>query len=308
MGSRRPTSSVRFFLAAVLVGSFAFLEACTCNDDLDGIWTFEEPYDDAGGPIDVGEPNDPDDWDWAFPDEEIEPDPPEWEETRWVTEVIEDGVPRSFADNDRTSVFIDRDGTVWLGYHRCYDPLCSNPILVVGHRLANQTEWVWEEIEPHSGLFGLQGIVAGYPIVVYLDAAAGELKAASRIGEGQWLIESLPVGHATAMDGFDVSRDHTRFYVSHAPSSSDTIDFFTYNIAAAYPVWRRLQPLDGARSAAYERGLKGGNQMNFFLVHRDTWGSYLLSEYDLGTDTWTRSTGQFPHAISSLLVRQNHEI
>lgn len=303
---------IRPLIVAALLAPIALFPACHCADETDGIWTFEEYYDTDLPEDDAWQPDpdpdpvvDPDDWDWAFPDDEIDPDPPEWEETEWSTTTIEEGIPRTFASNDRTSVIIDRAGTVWLGYHRCYDPVCSEPILTVGYRRVDDTDFTWEIIEPHSGLFGLQSITANYPLAIYLDGVAGELKAAHRVGPSNWLIESLPVPSASAMDGFDVSRDGTRFFVSHAASSQQTIEFFSYNLSLAVPFWRRLEPLSPARSAAYERGLRGGNQMNFYLVHRDQWGDYRLSEYDLGTSQWTRSTERFPSAISSLLVRQN---
>ena len=305
-------------LVAILVGSALFLDACSCQDDLDPLWTFEDPDEfepDAAVVHDLWEEEeeepeeiDEEDWDWAFPDEEIEPDPPEWDETEWQVEVIDDGIPRTFADNDRTSVIVDREGTVWLGYHRCDDPQCTDPMLVVGHRRANSEDWNWENIESHTGLFGLQAIHADEPLVIYLDGVNRELKAASREANGRWLIEALPVDDASRFDGFDVSRDRARFYVSHAFSDRNDIEFFTYNTAANNPFWRRLQPLNSASSAAYERGLRGGNQLNFFLVHRDTVSGFRLSEYDLGTNEWTRSTQAFPAAISSLLVRQNGEI
>ena len=301
-------------MSVALVGlSLSTLEGCRCHDEDEYIWIFEEPEDDVGVGEDVGvieeeEPEDPEDWDWAFPDPEIEPDPPEWEETRWEVEVIEGAIPRSFADNDRTSVIVDRAGTVWLGYHRCGDPSCLDPELVVGHRRAGQQNWVWEVIEGHRGLFGLEIIEADRPMVVYLQALSRELRVAMRQANGRWVIEPIPVEDADGADGFDVSRDRARFYVSHASRSRGNIEFFEYNTAAVVPFWRRLRPREGARSAAYERGLRGGNRLNFYLVHQDIESGYRLSEYDLGGDEWVRSSAQFPGALSSLLVRQNGEI
>lgn len=303
----------------VLVGfSLSTLEGCLCHDDEEYIWLFDEPEDpeeeDPEEPIrepepPLEEPEDPTDWDWAFPDPEIEPEPPQWEETEWEIEVVAENIPRSFASDDRTSVIVDRQGTVWLGYHRCEDPFCMEPSeLVVGHRRVGQTTFTWERIEAHSGLFGLAVIDANEPIVIYLHQQSRELRAALRQPNGRWLIEALPVESADAFDGFDVSRDRARFYVSHASHSRRRIEFFEYNTAAPVPLWRRLQPRENARSAAYERGLRGGNQLNFFLVHRDGNDEYRLSEYDLGRDEWTRSSVTYPGAISSLLVRQNQDI
>lgn len=285
-------------VAAVFVG-----DGCHCEDPVDGQWDFEEPWPDVG-PDAIGE----DDWDWAFPDPSLDPDPPDWEETRWDTEVLSDEIPRSFAYDDRTSVIVDRQGTVWVGYHRCSDSSCSNPDLVVGHRHYDTESWQWETIEPHTGLFGLQVIEAGQPIAVYLDGQSRQLKAATRQPDGQWRIEVLPVGDVAPFDGFDVSRDAARYFVSHASQERREIQFLTYNTAAEFPFWRRLQSMESARSAAYERGLRGGNQLNFFLVHRDHDDEFRLSEYDLGSDTWTRSTERFPAQISSFLVRQNGQL
>lgn len=272
---------------------------CNCQDDLDE-WEFEEP--------EQTEWSTDSDWDWAFPDDDIEPDPVDWEDTEWETETIDEGVPRAFADDDRTSVIVDREGTVWLGYHRCQTPDCSDPRLVVGHRHLDDDQWNWESIEGHTGLFGLESINAGEPIAVYLDAERNELKAAMRQGEDDWYIETLPADGVSGSDGFDVSRDETRFYVSHASHSQEKIDFLTYDTASEAPFWRRLEPIESARSAAFERGLRGGNNLNFFLVHRDAVGDYRLSEYDLVDDQWTRSPRDFPHQIASFIVRQNGQL
>lgn len=311
--------SGRFLIALFLCSNALFLDGCSCQDQEYPIWLFDEPEDpeaspqpdaieDAEAPRDTQEEDDEDDWDWAFPDPEIEPDPPKWEETRWTAEVIEEGIPRFFADNDRTDVMVDRQGTVWLGYHRCETSQCLNPQLIVGHRRVGESDFIWEHIDSHSGLFGLEIIEADRPIVIYMDGAQGKLKAASREGSNRWLIEELPVQSVGSFDGFDVSRDRARYYVSHASQERRNIQFFTYNTASPAPYWRRLPPIENASSAAYERGLRAGNAMNFYLVHRDPFDDYILSEYDLGRDQWTRSSDSFPGPISSLLVRQNGEI
>lgn len=313
--------STRLAIALFLLGHALFLDGCSCQDQEEAIWLFEEPLDfDASDEPDLIEDiqdiqdppqepeEDPEDWDWAFPDPEIEPDPPDWEETEWTLEIIEDGIPRSFADDDRTDVLVDRQGTVWLGYHRCETPQCTNPQLVVGHRKVGDSDFVWERIDNHSGLFGIEIIQADRPIVIYMDTVRGKLKAATREGKNRWLIDELPVDDVGSFDGFDLARDRARYYVSHASYDRENIQFFTYNTASPAPYWRKLPPIENARSAAYERGLRAGNAMNFYLVHRNRFDEYILSEYDLGRDQWTRSSDSFPAPISSLLVRQNGEI
>src|SRR5699024_5328591 len=96
-------------LGLLLVGASFFNDGCSCDDEYQGMWEFEEYEDfDADPPkteLDLNdeEPDleeDPDDWDWAYPDPDIEEDPPEWEETKWKEEMIDEGIPRYFASDD----------------------------------------------------------------------------------------------------------------------------------------------------------------------------------------------------------------
>lgn len=324
MTSRTLITSSRPIVYA-LAASMLTLHGCSCHDEGDYFWKFEEPPmeasidvglppEDAGEPdegfvpIDVGgEPEDPEDWDWAFPDPEIEPDPPEWEETEWRSEVVAEGLPRSFALNDRTSVVVDRQGTVWLGYHRCADRFCADPELVVARRPVGGS-WSYETIDRHEGLFGLSVIHANEPLAVYVDAPDQSLALAQRRAEGGWLIDRLAEGRVSAADGFDITHDRARFYLSYAQEGEDRVEFYSYNTASPTPLWRRLRDLSPATSAAFDEGLKAGNALDFYLIHRGMGANFQISRYDVGQDAWTTSQRDYTTQVSALVYRQNGQL
>src|SRR5690554_6543611 len=115
------------------------LASCDCSDQENANWTFFEPYPDVEIPIDIdagyfndvdehqdifeefdididfdAEPEVPDAW--VPPDVERDTD---WNEGEWTTEVVDTNFSLTHALNDRTSLVVDDDGTMWLGYHSC---------------------------------------------------------------------------------------------------------------------------------------------------------------------------------------------
>lgn len=302
------------------------LTHCTCVDEDDSMWTFFEPWDeadvlegdDAGpGPVldpDVVVPPIDDDI-YTLPDiveeviEEEIVDPREWEEGEWTTETVASDFPFSQVLNERTSLVVDPQGTMWLGYHACNDRSCSNPRLVIA-RKAIDGAWTHESVQNHRGLFALTVIRSEEPIVAYVDDQDQSFKVAMRRGRNDWQIQRLDVERAGAFDGFDITRDRGRYYVSFASGESSSVDFFVYDVAASQPRWRRLPSLDEAYSAALERGLGAGNDFNLYLVHRQSrFGSYGVGRYSLGEQRWQGQT-YFNHTdlVSSFVVRRNNDL
>ncbi|MFU8802896.1 MAG: hypothetical protein ACNA8W_03710 [Bradymonadaceae bacterium] len=308
-----------FFLCALLLP----LANCTCADEDDYIWTFYEPFEeeDVYVGVDTPAPMWPDiveeDVDRPLedilqtPDAEEEEilDPREWEEGEWTTETIDEEFAFSHALNERTSLVVDSRGTLWLGYHACDDRQCSSPRLVVGRKPIDG-EWTYETIQNHRGLFGLQVIRSEEPIAVYVDDRDQSFKVAMRKGPNHWEIQRIDVGRAGLYDGFDVTNDRTRFYLSFASSESTSVDFFVYNVAANQPYWRRLPSLPQAYSAAMERGLGADNSFSLYLVHRQSrFGSYGVAHYNLGQQRWDERV-YFDHSdtVSSFVVRRNDQL
>ncbi|RAL20500.1 hypothetical protein DL240_17015 [Lujinxingia litoralis] len=299
------------------------LNACSCEDEDNYFWELSEPpldeHLDGGHPPedvafsdldeepDAPEPHSPDDWDWAFPDPQIEPEPPQWEETQWQSQVVAEGIPKVFASNDRTSVVVDRAGTVWLGYHRCDDARCITPELVIARRPVGGS-WSYESIARHRGIFGLSVIHANEPLAVYLDSINSELVATQRQADGAWHAELLAHGRVGNADGFDITHDRARFYLSYAQEGRGQVEFYTYNTASPSPLWRRLRDLSPATAAAFDEGLKAGNAMDFYLIHRSMGTDFQISRYDVGNDEWTTSERDYTTQISALVYRQNGEL
>lgn len=301
------------------------LASCDCSDQALARWEFFEPYDDVedltdvdiiddiGAPDDTFEPLDlgidfdaepevPDTW--IPPDIERDTD---WNQGEWTAEVVDSNFSLNHALNDRTSLVVDDDGTMWLGYHSCADTFCSTPRLTVARRPVGQS-WDRKSIQAHSGIFGLEVINPEEPIAVYPDPADNYLKVAHRTA-GAWNVESLDI-RGGGDDGFDVTRDRARFYVSFAHRLTSTVDFLVYNTAATAPRWQRLPQLQQAYSAAFERGLRADNKFNLYLVHRRSQsGAYGLARYSLSENKWIqRSYLPEDHQVSSLLIRRNGDL
>ncbi|MBA2662365.1 MAG: hypothetical protein H0U74_08715 [Bradymonadaceae bacterium] len=304
------------------------LAGCDCSDQYNANrWEFYEPFGpDAqleldAGPIladdvvvieDVG-PDVPYVWDVPLIEEEIwvAPDVPRevpWEEGTWTPQVVDSNFSFNHALNDRTSLVVDEDGTMWLGYHSCPDRACSAAQLTVGRRPVGGS-WSFENIQRHEGIFGLEVIDAEQPIVVYPDPFDNVLKVAMRQGRNRWDIESLPV-RGGGYDGFDVTRDRARFYVSFASRLSSTVEFFAYNTADNNALWRRLPSLPNAHSAAFERGLGADNAFNLYLVHRrEENGPYGLARYSLASNEWSEKKYFGDNSlVSSFVIRRNGEL
>ncbi len=309
------------------------LASCDCSDAALERWDFYEPYpediahlDDADPILDTSpledaldefdidmdaEPEPPDAW--IPPDIERDTD---WNQGEWTAEIVDDNFSPNHALNDRTSLIVDELGTMWLGYHSCANSFCTTPQLTVANRfiqpITNTNDpWQYESVQqPHSGIFGLEVIQPDAPIAVYPDPRDNQLRVAHRSPiNGVWQIRSLNLIGA-GNDGFDVTRDRARFYVSFANSRTSTVDFLVYNSAAAAPRWQRLPQLTGAYSAAYERGLRADNQFNLYLVHRRSqFGTYGIARYSLAENAWTeRSYLPDDHQVSSLLIRHNGDL
>ncbi len=308
------------------------LASCDCSDQDFARWDFFEPYEDAENifdadndvgidvdedifePEDIVEESDIDiDFDaepevpdtWVPPDVERDTD---WNEGEWTAEIVDSNFSRSHALNDRTSIVVDDDGTMWLGYHSCSDMFCSKPELTVARRPVGQG-WDRKNVQSHSGIFGLEVINPEEPIAVYPDPNDNYLKVAQRTAAGAWNVESLDI-RGGGDDGFDVTRDRARFYVSFANRLTSTVDFLVYNTASAAPRWQRLPQLTEAYSAAFERGLSADNKFNLYLVHRRSQsGAYGLARYSLSENKWIqRSYLPDDHLVSSLLIRRNGDL
>ncbi len=304
------------------------LASCDCSDQENANWTFFEPYPDVEIPIDIdagyfndvdehqdifeefdididfdAEPEVPDAW--VPPDVERDTD---WNEGEWTTEVVDTNFSLTHALNDRTSLVVDDDGTMWLGYHSCTDMFCNTPNLTIARRPVTRG-WTRKTVQEHEGIFGLEVINPEEPIAVYPDPADNYLKVAQRNSTGSWNVESLGL-RGGGNDGFDVTRDRARFYVSFAHRLTSTVDFLVYNTASVAPRWQQLPQLAEAYSAAFERGLRADNKFNLYLVHRRSQsGAYGLARYSLSENKWTqRSYLPEDHLVSSLLIRRNGDL
>ncbi len=296
------------FLAIAAVLPFS---GCTCHDEFESGWELRDdlefPPDDAA--VDVA-PDVEDVWD-APPDVvdavdtvdvEDEPDAPPVEP--WQPEEVE-SVSRSHALTDRTSLAVDPDGTLWLGYHECDDLSCSRPMLKVVHKPIGG-EWSGERIREHEGIFGVSVIEPGRPIVVFPDTLDFTYKVAMRRPRGRWGLHTFPVDRGDPrFDGFDVTNDGTSYFVSFAPEGAADLEFYSYDTSAANPTWRRQAPLSvGEPQAAMERGLRADDGDSVYLVNRSgTSGVYGVYRYDEELDAWPQSveldeyTSTFVHSL-----------
>lgn len=301
------------------------LAACNCEDEVDAKpWEFREPRPDIvdiapdldmAPDLDIAPDLDmPED---ITPDLDMEPDledmlpdlpPPE----EWEPEVVVE-VPRAQALNDRTSLGVGQDNTVWLGYHSCGDVSCSNPKLTVAYRKAEATDTPWrlEEIAPQQGTFGLD-VFGNQPFVAYLDDLNNEFRVGMRLGPNQWMKEALPVQYTGLYDGLDLTHDDVNMYITFANSNGDPVSLFGMDMTRAVSQWIKLRSLDvGKASAALERGLKADGKGNLYLVHRDgEFGPYGVARYRLRDNIWDRRT-YFPNTnliVSSMEARANGDV
>ena len=163
--------------------------ACNCEDRLYDAWDLEEPEDgqDVGLDIgldiglDVGLDATPDAEPDVAPDAELdvppdmEPDAPDLPETPQV--VLE--VTAEQALNERSSLSVGEDGTIWLGFHRCDDAFCSEEFtyLSVASSPRGSGGWTIEDVAVQNTTFGLD-VYENTPYLAYLDVRNGEFRTA----------------------------------------------------------------------------------------------------------------------------------
>jgi hypothetical protein len=310
----------QFALWSVCVS--ASLSGCNCEDDTqDDPWALTDPWpEDMALPapdllviedMPVAPDMPPDSAPDLPPDMApivIPPDIP-WE--REVVEVVE----RTQALNDRTSLDVGDDGTVWLGYHSCDDSSCSNPYLSVAINRQDSSSWQREKITPQQGTFGLI-VYENEPWVAYLDEINGQFRVGRRnrpgTGEGAWTRTPLPVNFTGAYDGLDLTHDDERIYVTFASSLQTPVDLFARDMTRPNANFIEVAKLDVKEaSAALERGLAADESGNLFLVHRDgPNGPYGVARYKLGDNLWDRQSYYDSPSItvSSMLARKDGDI
>lgn len=292
------------------------LSGCNCEDETEDVpWELTDPFPEDMLPDmlpdmapDMEEPD-------MAPD--LSPDmapvviPPE---IPWEREVIQE-VERQQALNDRTSLDVGDDGTVWLGFHSCDDRFCSDPNLSVAIERQGERSWRIENIARQEGTFGL--IVYGeQPWVAYLDELHGEFRVGVRngagTGPGAWQKRALPVSFTGAYDGLDLTHDDSRIYVTFASSLQTPVDLFAADMTRPNPEFIPLAKLDVQEaSAALERGLAADGEGNLFLVHRDgPTGPYGVARYKLRDNIWDRQSYYDSPSItvSSMLVRRDGDV
>lgn len=244
----------------------------TSDDRFDAISTF--PPEDVG-PVDTGS------LDVADGREDT---------NKWQPEEVLPEIECRDALNDRTSLIVDSDGTLWLGYHHFRGENCRNPTLVVAHKRVGG-EWVEEDLQPHNDIFGLSTINPGRPIAVYPDTDAGTFKASHRMGDQDWRTHVFDIGDREVQtgDGFDVTQDGTSFWVTFAGDGASEVNLFEYDLSSASRSrWTERAPLEVEDPrAAMARGLRAGSSDSVYLVHRsarrDRFG---LARYDKNSDMW----------------------
>lgn len=298
----RRTTPIAWLALVVLLP----LSGCQCQDQVsDYGWVFEEPDGSVDDPpdvllpetggLDIGPETDTDtgivrDTSDTLDVRDVEDtgDTEEWEQEDVLPVVCED------ARNDRTSMVIDDRGTIWLGYHRYTGQNCQNSTLVVAHRPVGG-QWSEERIQAHQGIFAVETIEPDRPIVAYPDAPQGTFEAARRQGPGQWKTHQFNVGshRVTNRDGFDVTHDGRRFYVTFAADNAPQVRLYEYDTQAQNAGWESLDSLEARDpQAALERGLRADSDDSVYLVHRNreegdnNRGVYGVARYDKDEDDW----------------------
>lgn len=284
---------MRKVLFAIVLGLIPF-QGCTCVDDPDP-WTFEERIDDPIEFEDVG----------VEEDTAIEPDAaPFFPEAS--DDVVEEGVPRSFAGRERTSLAVDDSGTVWLGYHKCVDSSCERTTLTLANRRRGQ-DWKYEDIQIQSGTFGVDVAKNDRPVAAYLSPQDNTFKVARRTGTDEFDIRTLGVRRTGPSDGLDLARDGDRIFVTFA-NNQDPVSTFVLE-DGAWSVLDTLEVRDA--SAAYERGLRADGQGNLYLVHQGGTGRpFGIAQFSLDENRWVDTT-YFDNSTlrpSSLVVTSDNRL
>jgi hypothetical protein len=298
--------------------------SCQCqDDDIGGPWEIAQGFDieergiDADSGPDVADVDDvqdvPDE-----PDTEDVEDVEDIEDTEDIREVLDaepdtpppnpwepEDVPFEHALTDRTEMVIDDDGTFWIAFHSCDQPSCENATLSVARRPVGG-DWTFEDIEPHRGIFGIDVIEPGRPLVVFPQQRDASLKAATRVGASSWEIRRLPVRRSVGRgSGFDLTQDGQRFYVTYADEGAPEVELFSKAANTSPGAFVRRDSLQAQDpQAAMGRGLRADTAGSAYLVHRnDNVGAYGISRYDFGIDRWPQSSylqtlgDQFVHSL-----------
>ncbi len=304
-------------LLLLLIAAVLPFSGCNCHDSGESGWSLEDDFEfgeDAGADvsIDVRPPSfNIDAWGQEEPDvADVDDEPVD----PWQSEEVEPGVERTHALTDRTSLAVDADGTLWLGYHTCSDIYCSESTLRVVHRPVDG-DWSGEDIREHEGIFGVSVVGSQAPIVVFPDILDRTFKAAHRQADGSWDLRTFPVSRSSGLrgDGFDVTQDGTRYFATFAPADADEVDLFSYNPSADNPLWQQRTPLSVANpQAAMERGLRADPGEGVYLVNRDGFdGAYGVHRYDEDADAWPQSVelDEYPDVfVHSLYITDTFEL
>lgn len=287
--------SMRWLLPAfVVLLPFA---GCQCSDEVPaGPWSFDGP--DALGP-DVDDPPPPEDTD-DFPPEDVG----DITIDAWQPEDVVSDVKCENALDDRTSLIVDREGTTWVAFHKYRSDDCEGrPTLVVARKPVGGT-WVEEDIQPHAGIFGINSIEPGNPVVVYPDArnprrtsqtGSGTFRAAHREGPRDWRVRELDIGNQVVEtgDGFDVTEDGDSFWATFAKDNGQMVRLYEYDTTAPNAEWNGRNPLPIADPRpAVARGLRAGPDDGVYLVFREDSNAdppppFGVAKYDKSIDRWT---------------------
>lgn len=300
---------LNFLLLAFLMP----LAGCNCQGDYDSGWVLEDDWpfeadvvDATPGPDVAAEPDavgPPDTWPQADIREDDVRETDAHEEP-WQPEEVEPSIPGTHALTDRTSLAVDPEGTLWLGYHACNDYECSRPMLRVVHKKIGQ-DWVGEDIRAHEGIFGVSVVKPGEPLIAYPDSFEAVYRADLRAPNGQWRTHTfdVPRGSSLQYDGFDIAQDGDSYFISFAPNDAPEVSFYGLNVRDAQPRWKRLQPLQIRNSqAAMERGLRADRGNSVYLVNRNgSTGLYGVYRYDETINRWPQSV-EFDAAWEDLFV------
>ncbi len=267
---------------------------CTCSDPNPG-WEFEEDFELTSPPPPIEDM--PVSEDFTMP-------PDMWEPIEVVT-----NVPLSHALNERTSLAVDSNGTLFLGYHACTSRDCSAVDLVIARRARGQ-DWTFETVKRQRGTFGIEVANPEEVVAAFLDPTDNTFKVARRLAANDYELRTLGVRRTGVSDGLDITPDGERMFVTFANERGDPVSAFVL----AQGEWRALQNLDiGDASAAYERGLGSDGQGNLYLIHRNgTFGApWGLARYSLRDAEWKERTyfEQTPRPRpSSFVVKRNGEL
>jgi hypothetical protein len=267
-------------LPILAISAFLTVSGCTCADDNPG-WELYEDFgfeDDLGAPIQDMAPD-------TTPDVTVLPE----NDAGWTPEQIEPDIPIEHALNERTSLAVDQNGTVFLGYHRCATRDCSRVFLTVA-RKPRGGNWTFERVKRQRGTFGIEVANPEEVVAAFLDPTDNTFKVSRRLGANDWEFRTLGVRRTGPSDGLDLTPDSDRMFVTFANERGDPVSLFVMSQGE----WSAQPKLDiGAdASAAYERGLKSDGQGNLYLVHRSgpfgsPWG---LARYSLRDGEWKERT------------------